>query len=73
MTCSQQPAGPGRPALVAMCVLRVEGQDSGNVRITVRTTSDITDSELETTQSFADSDAALSAVGDFLRRCQASR
>lgn len=72
MTWSEQPSEPGRQAPVAMCVLRIEGRGVGVVRITVRTTPDIANSELETMQSFADSDAALSAVGEFLRGYQAN-
>lgn len=66
MTWSQEPAN-SRHQAVAMCVLRVEGHGDNGVRITLRATPDITHPELETTRSFADSKATLSAVADFLR------
>ena len=66
MTWSQEPAN-SRHQEVAVCVLRVEGRGDNDVRITLRVTPDITNSALETTQSFADSEGALSAVADFLR------
>jgi hypothetical protein len=62
----QEPVNP-RYQKVAMCVLRVEGRGDTDVRITLRATPDLTNSALETTQSFADAEAALSAVADFLR------
>lgn len=66
MTWSQQPINP-RHQEVAMCVLRVEGRSDNDVRITLRATPDITNSDLETTQSFADGETTLAAVADFLR------
>jgi hypothetical protein len=66
MTWTQEPASP-RHRAVAMCLLRVEGRGDNGVRITLRATPDITNPSLETTHSFADSEAALSAVAVFLR------
>jgi hypothetical protein len=66
MTWSQEPVNP-RHQEVAMCVLRVEGRGNNDVRITLRATPDITKSELETTQSFADPETTISAVAVFLR------
>jgi hypothetical protein len=61
---------PGQP-IVAMCVVRMEARGASGVLITVTTAPDITKSELETTRRLTDPGAALSAISDFLRDCQA--